>query len=292
VRVGRRRRFAAAGDDLREVAAIATRILFINPVGISDLDDRMAEQLAGAATRPGTRVDVVSLERGPHHVEYHYYEALVLPDLLHRVKRAEREGYDAAVIGCFYDFGLKEAREICERMVVTAPAESAALLALSLGDRFSVLVGRRKWIPDMREHLYRIGLRDRLASFRPVEMGVLDFQAEPERTLERFTAVGRRCVEDDGAEVILLGCTATVGFYAELQAALGVPVIDPVLAPVKYAEHLVDLRDRFGWKPSKIGLYESPRVAEIRAWRLEEQYPEMRGLWPEDNPSAGRSARP
>jgi allantoin racemase len=265
---------------------MAARILFINPVGMSEMDEGMATVLTRAAARSDSEVQVVSLPRGPHHVEYHYYEALVLMDVLHLIKRAELDGYDAAVIGCFYDFGLKEAREITEHMVVVAPAESGVLLACSLGDKFSVLVGRRKWIPDMRENVHRIGLRDRLASFRTVGMGVLDFQSEPETTLSQFVDAGRRCIEEDGAEVLLLGCTATYGLYRDLQAALGVPVIDPILAPFKYAEYLVDLRDRFGWKPSKVGMYESPRGEEIGQWQLERQYPDMTGLW--GGPTASR----
>jgi allantoin racemase len=255
-----------------------SRLLFINPIGTNcfdaDLQTRLPQEVG-----PGTTVDVVSLPRGPHHVEYHYYEALVLPDLLHLIKQAEHAGYDAAIIGCFYDFGLKEAREITHHLVVTAPCESGALLACSLGDKFSVIVGRRKWIPDMRENIYRIGLRDRLASFRSVDLGVHEFHQDETETRRRFVAAGQRCIEEDGAEVLLLGCTATYGFYQELQEELGVPVIDPTLAPLKYAEYLVELRQRFGWQPSKIGLYEGPPSAEIHGWRLAEQYPASIDLW-------------
>ena len=38
------------------------------------------------------------IARGPEHVEYRYYEALVLVDILHLVKEAESQGFDAAVI--------------------------------------------------------------------------------------------------------------------------------------------------------------------------------------------------
>lgn len=254
------------------------RILFVNPVGTCVLDQDMQEQLQ-QELMPGNTVDVISLARGPHHVEYHYYEALVLPDMLHAIKQAEKDGYDAAVVGCFYDFGLKEAREITSRMMVTAPCESGALLACSLGDKFSIIVGRRKWIPDMRHNVYRIGLGERLASFRHVNLGVHDFHTDEAETTRRFVEAGRRCIEEDGAEVLLLGCTATYGFYKELQEILGVPVIDPTLAPLKYAEFLVELRQRFGLRHSKVGAYETPPVQEIRDWGLAEQYPGMKGLW-------------
>ena len=87
------------------------KILWINPVGTADFDAPIGEFLSGAKT-PGTEIDVVSLPRGPLHLEYHYYEALILADTLHEIRRAELAGYDAAVIGCFYDPGLREAREL------------------------------------------------------------------------------------------------------------------------------------------------------------------------------------
>ncbi|GAG15231.1 unnamed protein product, partial [marine sediment metagenome] len=94
---------------------MTNRILWINPIGTSVFDEPIRE-LIDREKRLETTVNVVSLSRGPQHLEYHYYEALVLADVLHSVKRAEKEGYDAAVIGCFYDPGLREAKEITERL--------------------------------------------------------------------------------------------------------------------------------------------------------------------------------
>ncbi|MGC9530215.1 MAG: aspartate/glutamate racemase family protein [Candidatus Bipolaricaulaceae bacterium] len=254
-----------------------TKILWINPVG-TDLFDHPIEEFLLAAKGPETQLDVVSLDRGPLHLEYHYYEALILADTLHRVRRAEREGYDAAVIGCFYDPGLREAREIAERMVVTAPAESAMHIASTLGHTFSILVGRKKWIPKMHENVVQYGFTDRLASFKSLELGVYDFQRDPAETARRLREAAKSAVEEDRAEAIILGCTIEFGFYQELQAELGVPVIDAVVAPLKYAEFLVELRERFGWSHSKVYGYQSPPRSEIAGWELEKQFG-IPGLW-------------
>jgi allantoin racemase len=246
-----------------------SRILYISPIRIEELTiERGLEQ----AVRPGNTLEAIGLGRGPRHVEYHYYEALTLPDLVHSIIEAEARGYDAAVIGCFYDFGLHEGREMTQRLVVTAPCESSVLLASSLGATFSVIVGRRKWIPQMRERIRAYGLESRLASFRTLDLGVLDYHADETETARRFERAGRMAIEEDGAEVIILGCTASSGFYAELQDKLGVPVIDSALAAVKYAEHLIELRDRFGWSHSKVGDYESPPRTELEGWDLRSQY--------------------
>jgi len=247
------------------------KILYINPVGTKENDSSMTRELRKSAAK-GTEVELVSLQRGPWHVEYHYYESLVLADVLHKVKEAENNGYDAVVLGCFYDLGLQEARELSERTVITAPAESAMLLACSLGYKFSVIVGRRKWIPQMTDTVVKYGLKDRLASFRVINMGVLDFQRSPAKTSKAQIEEGRKAVEDDGAEVLILGCTVEFGFWKLLQKELGVPVLDPVITPLKYAEYLVTLRDSYGWLHSKAGSYKSPPLKEILAWRLGRQY--------------------
>jgi allantoin racemase len=247
------------------------KILWINPVGTPVFDGEML-RLFEAERLPDTEVEVRSLERGPHHLEYHYYGALVLPDTLHLIKEAEREGFDAVVVGCFYDPGLKEAREVAEIPVIF-PAEACLYLAATMGDKFSILVGRRKWIPAMRENVERYGLGSKLASFKELCMGVHDFQKDPDKTRRRMLMLGREAVEQDGAEVLILGCTIEFGFFRDLQEELGVPVLDATVTPFKVAEFRADLKQRYGWSASKRGGYEAPPIEEIQAWGLPAQYP-------------------
>jgi allantoin racemase len=116
----------------------------------------------------------------------------------------------------------------------------------------------------------RYGYRDRLASFKPVELGVHDFQSDRELTHQRLTAAAAEAISDDGAEVVVLGCTAEYGFFSELQETLGAPVVDATVAPFKYAELLGEL-GRFGWRASKIGGYARPPEEELEEFGLAEQ---------------------
>jgi allantoin racemase len=116
----------------------------------------------------------------------------------------------------------------------------------------------------MRDNVRRYGHGERLASFKVLELGVHDFQANPAETHRRILAAGREAVEQDGAEVIVLGCTAEFGFYEELQAELGVPVIDATVAPFKFAELLGELA-RLGWRTSEAGGYAPPPREELAA---------------------------
>lgn len=246
------------------------RILYIDPVGTEVVGEGL--QFLTSQKREDTELKMITLPRGPEHLEYRYYEALVLVDILHLIKEAESEGFDAAIIGCFYDVGLQAAREVAERMPVIAPCEASTHIASTLGDEFSIIVGRRKWIPEMMENVIRYGMKERLASFKSVDLGVLEFHQDEEETASRFREVAREAVERDGAEVIILGCTATYGFYHELQEKLGVPVIDSMIAALKTAEFAAELESRQGWSHSKIGAYESPPPEEFIPWRLDEQY--------------------
>lgn len=244
------------------------RILYIEPVK-SEMDQEWREYLSNFCEKE-TEVDVISLRKGPKHLEYYAYGSLVIPGILKIIKNAEEQGYDGAVIGCFYDPGLKEAREIVHRLVVTAPAESSMHIASTLGQRFSIIVGRKKWIPLMRENVIKYGFLDHLSSFREIGMGVLDLQVDPEETKKRIIESSVKAVSSDGAEVIILGCTHQFGFYQELQEKLGIPVIDVACAAMNFAEFLIDLREKHGWFFNKKNEYLPPPREEIENWNLSE----------------------
>lgn len=239
-----------------------------------DVFKEETQKILNSCKQKDTEVEVVSLNgrKGPQHLEYHFYEDLVLVPLLKKIKQSEEEGIDAAIIGCFYDPGLQTAREICDNMIIAGPAESSMNIASTCGHKFSIIVGRKKWIPQMESNVIKYGYKDRLASFRSLGLGVLDFHKDAENTADIIRKEAKKAVEEDNAEVIILGCTRQFGFYKELQDEIGVPVIDTILAPFKYAELLAELKNRFGWKQSKVGGYESPPKEEMESWNLLDEY--------------------
>ena len=238
------------------------KLLWIDPVGTDAFDLPIAEILE-QYKRKETVIDVVSFPPDrPKHLEYHSYEGLVVGDIVKTTMKLSAD-YDAIVIGCFYDVGLREAREVSRRAVVTAPCESALMFAAQLGNRFSVIVGREKWIPKMEENVHLYGMDRHLASMCSVRMGVHDFQVDHDLTAERLMEAGRKAVEQDLAEVLILGCTIEFGFYEKMEKELGVPVIDAVLAPFKMAELLAETAGTFGWYPSRIWGSEAPPENEV-----------------------------
>jgi allantoin racemase len=179
--------------------------------------------------------------------------------------------YDAVVIGCFYDTGLREAREITDHLVVVAPGEASLHLAATLGRRISIIVSKAKCIPKMKDNLLGYGFRECIASFKSANLDVHEFQKDPKKTCDRLVLLAGEAVKKDMAEVIILGCTAQFGFFRELQEAIGVPVIDAVAAPLKYAELLIELKRQFRWSHSKAYTYQGPPKEEMGLLTRDEQ---------------------
>lgn len=242
-----------------------TRVLWVNPVGIPDYDAPMGELMAGVRAAD-TRVDVVSLNTAllPDHLEYRTYEALIVADMVRLARMADAEDYDAMVIGCFYDPGLEDAREISGRTVVVAPCQASVQIAANLSNRFSIIIGQEKWAVQMRERVDAYGYTHNLASMRSIGIGVPDLQSDSGFTTERILEAGRLAVEEDKAEALILGCTCSFGLHEVVQKELGVPVIDPILAAFSMAEFLGGLRRRFDWSPSRVWSCAPPPETELQ----------------------------
>jgi len=243
----------------------AIKVMFLNPVTTSDYDQFFADMLA-EYKYPNTEIHVTSLNPSVGSItnlEYRTYEAIVTSEIVRAAHQAAQEGFDAMVIGCFYDTALHDAREISGEMVVVAPCQASVQVAMTLANNFSVIVGQRKWVHQMQSTIYEYGYGEKLMSFQAVNMNVVEFQQDHECTRAQLLEAGRRAVLDDYAESLILGCTLETGFYKELEAELGVPVIDPSLAVLKAAEHAALLKQIFGWKPSRKYGSEAPPANEI-----------------------------
>lgn len=189
---------------------------------------------------PGVEVEVRSLAAGPPSIESAYEAALVVPEVVRAAREAEGQGFDAVIIGCFSDPGLEAAREVVAIPVV-GPGQSALHLAAQLGGRITIISPLAGALGRVEARLRALGLADRLASVRAVNMPVLDVARERAAVLDRLTEVGQQAVAEDRAEVLVLGCMSMgfLGLAADLGRSLGLPVVNPVAAGLKTAEMVV-----------------------------------------------------
>lgn len=246
------------------------KIMYLSPVGI-DLLDNLFYDMVNETKNPNSEVHITSLDArlgAFSHIEFRSYEAMATPGIIHATIAAAEEGFDALVIGCFYDTALLDAREVSDKMVVVAPCHSSIETALSLANNFAIIVGRRKWVNQMTNTVSEHGYKEKLVGFFDVGMGVDDFQKDHNKTIKALTKASIDAVENHHAESIILGCTAEFGFYKDLQKIVGVPVIDPSLAALKKAEQAADLKKNFNLIPSRKWSCEPPSKKEIEKFKL------------------------
>lgn len=148
--------------------------------------------------------------------------------------KAESEGFDAVTIDCTLDPGLKAARTAV-RIPVVGAGEAALALSLLFGERFSVIMPVPQSVAPMIAKIRQMGLTGRLASVRSVRLRVLDLDDDG-CTLNAVEQQARQAVDEDGADVIVLGCTAMGRIASPLAERVGIPVIEPATAALKLAE--------------------------------------------------------
>jgi len=148
--------------------------------------------------------------------------------------RAQDEGFAAVCIDTMSDSGVAALRSVLD-IPVFGPGRVSMLTALMLGDRFSILTMASRWKPLYKKALDELGLHHKCASVRAIEVPP-DNQAllsgKEEEVFPLLEAAGRKAIEQDGAEVLILGSTTMHQAHAWLQQRLPVPIVNP--GPVSY----------------------------------------------------------
>jgi allantoin racemase len=207
------------------------RIRVVNPNSNEAVTRAMSNALEPLRFADGPEIVCSTLPEGPFGIETQIdVESVALP--LRRLVEADNAS-DAFVIACYSDPGLHVCREGTSRPIFGI-AECAVLTALARAERFGVIAIRQGSIARHTRYLRQMGLMERLAGERPLEMSVTE-AAAGESTLRRMVEVGRELKEIDGARTIVMGCAGMARHRRPLEDALAVPVIDPTQAAVTMA---------------------------------------------------------
>jgi len=234
------------------------KIMVINP----NTSESMTEHIRTAMNRikrSDTELTVVCAAKGPLTIESSYDRSLAIPEVLKLVKQANEEGFDGVIINGFGDPGLESAREI-SNIVVNGIEETVLHIAAMLGASFSILTPVRNLIPNKYQEVRHYKLEQWLSSVRTTAMKVSEVDADPDRAKKRILEVAKQAVEEDGAEVIIMGCAAMLGYADEISRSLGVTVLDPSSVTLKITEGMIDA----GVVHSKRGIFATPPEKEYK----------------------------
>lgn len=211
------------------------RVLVIVPFAMSpeNLALRQA-QLQGIDLSPELQFEFRPVKAGP--ANYSSHHDFVLADVANFEAgcRAQDEGYSAVCIDTMSDSGVAALRSVLD-IPVFGPGKVSMLAALMLGDRFSILTMASRWKPLYRKALDDLGLHHKCASVRSIEV-LPDNQAllsgKEDDVFPLLEVAARRAMDEDGADVLILGSTTMHQSHAWLSQRLPVPVINP--GPLSY----------------------------------------------------------
>ena len=213
------------------------RILVINPNSNQLVTQGLEQALKPLDFEGGPEIVCETLTEGPYGIESQADVDSVAMPLRRRVESDNNSA--AFVIACYSDPGLHVCREGTTRPVFGI-AECGVLTALARAERFGVIAIMQRSIARHMRYLRQMGLMDRLAGERPLNMSVAEI-ASGDGTLSRMIEVGRALKDQDGANAIVMGCAGMARHRKQLEDALGIPVIDPTQAAVTMALGVVQL---------------------------------------------------
>lgn len=236
------------------------------------------------AAEPGTEIDVHGLGPGKAIADqYRYLELLDTTEVLDNGLRAEREGYEALLIGNVFEPGMHALREVLN-IPVLGLLESSVHLASLMGASFSIVNVNPKFVRKVTENVGSTGLQSRLVSIDTmrVERGqVLDRAFEDktvcEQVVQQFTEAARIGIAK-GAETVIPagGIVMTILAFAGVHQVDNVPIVNGLIALTKMAEMAVRIRRLTGVFTSKRMMYAPPSgtlLADIRAAYGNHVYP-------------------
>jgi allantoin racemase len=241
------------------------RIKYIVPFPFDEVGlANRAAQLPHELRTPGVEYVFVPVKNSCHNADS-AYELLILDAYVTEAGLgSEEEGFDAVVMDTVSDSGLAALRSRLT-IPVLGPGLVQQHVAAILGKRFSILTMWDRWVSMYEKTMAEYGTRPFCASIRAI--GVRPDQEQllagkEDVVFEALEREGRAAIEQDGADVILIGSTTMHQAVEHLRRTLPVPVINPGPLAIKLAEVLVTL----GLSHSKRA-YMSPEVLQDEKFR-------------------------
>ena len=232
---------------------------------------------------PGTEVHVQGVrETAGIGVHYRFLEYHDTREVIYNAMRAEREGYDAFLIGNASDSGVLIAREVAN-IPVLALTETALLVSCMMGASVGLITVSEKWTPRIMENVRRCGMEHRVVGAEGLNTSPLELKkamvddslrdvvvADFVAASKRLMAKGAEIIIPAGGDVIVF--LADAGMY-EIERA---PIINGIVELIKMGETAVKLRKHTGRFTSKRFGFSAPSgefLARVRAFYGDDVFP-------------------
>jgi len=195
---------------------------------------RAIQETADRFSRGSFEVTCVPTPGAPEFIETYEDQKKAAPGMIKLVKE-NKEQCDAFIVACHCDPNLEVIKEITNKLVVGIGEASMKMASLA-GQSFSVIQTSEYSVPLKEKLVRKYRLEDSLASVRAPGEG-MESMSQGQKYLE----TSRAAVEEDGADVIVLGCAGMTGLDLRIHEELGIPVLDGVKCGLIIAAGLIKL---------------------------------------------------
>ncbi|MCW3475140.1 aspartate/glutamate racemase family protein [Limobrevibacterium gyesilva] len=200
------------------------RILIVNPNCNGDCSAGISAAVAPFRLPGGPALDVATLAEGPPAIySWRDWHGVVEP----LCRLVEREAADLFVIACASDPGIEAVRAATPRPVLGV-FRCAVAAAAARAERFGVIALVNASKARHLAALRAMGLEGRLVTEIALNV-TMETLLDPHAAQARLIEAGRALVAQ-GAQVVILGCTGMAQHRPFIEAAIGVPVIEPCQA--------------------------------------------------------------
>ncbi|MBN4666719.1 aspartate/glutamate racemase family protein [Pandoraea nosoerga] len=210
-------------------------ILVLNPNSLSGVTRRIAETASVQFRNAPVRLAYATLADAPPGIATQRdaeRAAVLAVDAIERNLRGA-DAADAFVLACYSDPGLAAAREVTRRPVIGI-GQAALGAATALGERIGVVAITAGSIARHWRAYRAHGIAQKIVGERAVDLTVAE-SGDDALAIPRIVDTGRALVEQDGADVIVLGCAGMAALRARIEDALGVPVVEPCTTAISLA---------------------------------------------------------
>ena len=213
-----------------------------------------------ASVSPGTQIDVHGITPFDSYA-HPLVEFRCAREMIVNAVRAEREGYDAFIVGHFQDAGLYEARAAVDIPVI-ALGEATMLWCCQLGQRIGIVTINPRFIPWFHHQIGKYGLRERVTgvhamTFEPGQILAAYGDAKKSEDVRRLFAEQGRPLIEEGIDVLIPGGGIPMLLFSQFHNHIidGAPVINGIPIAVRMAEMAVKLKAQTGQGVSRTGDY-------------------------------------
>jgi len=202
-------------------------------------------------------------------IRHRYVATMLETQICDAALIAEREGFDAMAIGCFFDPALRSARSLVN-IPVMGLGETCALVACSLGRKFGLVTLCADQSADYSDLMHAYGLDRRFAGAVAVEPAIDEFALEADEATAqaveaRFDAACATVIRQ-GADIIIPADGVLNEFLVRrgrLKAHGDVPVMDSLGVLFQHAAFFARIARTTGSGVSRRQLYTQPSAAMI-----------------------------